>query len=45
MAKVKIQVVADIVAGMPQGTVKEVDADTAEKAIAEGWAKEVKDKK
>jgi hypothetical protein len=44
MAKVKIELTEDI-AGMKKGTVKEVDADTAEKAIAEGWAKEVKDKK
>ena len=44
MKKVKIELI-EAVAGMEKGTVKEVDADTAEKAIAEGWAKEVKDKK
>ena len=41
----KIQVIADMVAGMPQGTIKEVPASVAEAAIAEGWAQKVEDKK
>lgn len=42
---VKIQVIADMVAGMPQGTIKEVPASVAETAIAEGWAQKVEEGK